>query len=53
MHLVWDSDIIERTGRDEDAWLANLNALDSPQNCDDESCLGQPFAHEAFYITHA
>ena len=31
MHRVWDSGIIERAGRDEDAWLADLNAMDTPE----------------------
>jgi nuclease S1 len=31
MHWVWDSGIIERASRDEEAWLADLNALDTPE----------------------
>jgi hypothetical protein len=31
MHRVWDSGIIERAGRVEDAWLADLNAMDRPE----------------------
>jgi hypothetical protein len=31
MHRVWDSGIIERAGRDEDAWLADLSAMDTPE----------------------
>src|SRR5262245_31655917 len=31
MHRVWDSDIIERAGRDEDRWLAELVAIDTPE----------------------
>ncbi len=29
MHRLWDSDIIERAGRDEDRWLAELVAMDT------------------------
>ena len=32
MHRLWDSDMIERTDRSEDAWLADLAALDTPEN---------------------
>jgi hypothetical protein len=28
---VWDSDVIERAGRDGDRWLADLVALDAPK----------------------
>ena len=31
MHRVWDSGIIERAGRAEGAWLADLTALDTPE----------------------
>jgi hypothetical protein len=31
VHPVWDFDLIERSGRGEDAWLAKLEALDSPE----------------------
>src|SRR5262249_41614001 len=31
MHRVWDSGIIERAGRGEDAWLAGLVAMDTPE----------------------
>jgi hypothetical protein len=31
MHRVWDSGIIERAGRVEDRWLADLAALDTPE----------------------
>jgi hypothetical protein len=31
MHRLWDSGIIERVGGDEDAWLAGVLALDSPE----------------------
>jgi hypothetical protein len=31
MHRVWDSCIIERAGRVEDAWLADLTAMDAPE----------------------
>jgi hypothetical protein len=30
-HRVWDSDLIECAGRVEDRWLADLNALDTPE----------------------
>jgi hypothetical protein len=32
MHRLWDSDMIEREGDDEDFWLADLAALDQPAN---------------------
>jgi hypothetical protein len=31
MHRVWDFGIIERAGRVEDAWLADLDAMDTPE----------------------
>jgi hypothetical protein len=31
MHRVWDSGIIERASRVEDAWLADLNVMDTPE----------------------
>ncbi len=31
MHRLWDSDMIERTSKDEDYWLNDLAALDSPE----------------------
>jgi nuclease S1 len=31
MHRLWDSDMIERTSKDEVYWLADLAALDSPE----------------------
>jgi hypothetical protein len=30
MHLLWDSDMIGRVSHDEDFWLADLAALDTP-----------------------
>jgi hypothetical protein len=30
MHRLWDSDMIERTSKDEQFWLTNLAALDTP-----------------------
>ena len=32
MHRLWDSDMIERTQRSEDAWIADLAALDTAEN---------------------
>jgi nuclease S1 len=32
MHQLWDSDMIERAGDDEDFWLADLAPLDTPGN---------------------
>lgn len=32
MHRLWDSDMIERAGDDEDFWLADLALLDTPGN---------------------
>ena len=32
MHRLWDSDMIDRTHRSDDAWLADLAALDTPEN---------------------
>ena len=32
MHRLWDSDMIERAGDDEDFWLADLALLDTPAN---------------------
>jgi hypothetical protein len=32
MHRLWDSDMIERVGRDEDFWLADLARLDTADN---------------------
>ena len=32
MHRLWDSDMIERAGDDEDFWLADLAPLDTPEN---------------------
>jgi hypothetical protein len=32
MHRVWDSGIIERAGRVEAAWLADLSAMDTPES---------------------
>ena len=34
MHCLWDSDMIERAGDDEDFWLADLAELDTPENRD-------------------
>jgi hypothetical protein len=31
MHRLWDSDMIERFSKDEDAWLKDLAILESPQ----------------------
>lgn len=31
MHRLWDSDIIERAGRDEEKWLAELIAMDTDE----------------------
>jgi hypothetical protein len=31
MHRVWDSGIIDRAGRAEHAWLADLTAIDTPE----------------------
>ncbi len=31
MHRLWDSDMIERTSKDEDYWLKDLATLDSPE----------------------
>ncbi|MGP0069164.1 MAG: S1/P1 nuclease, partial [Isosphaeraceae bacterium] len=31
MHRVWDSNIIQHAGRDEDRWLADLIAMDTDQ----------------------
>ena len=31
MHRVWDSGILERTGRNEDAWLVEHAAIDTPE----------------------
>jgi nuclease S1 len=31
MHRLWDTDMIERTSKDEDFWLADLARLDSPE----------------------
>jgi hypothetical protein len=30
MHRLWDSDLIQRAGDDEDFWLTDLAALDTP-----------------------
>jgi S1/P1 Nuclease len=30
MHPFWDSDMIERSSKDEDYWMTDLAALDSP-----------------------
>jgi hypothetical protein len=30
MHRVWDSDMIERAGRDQNRWLAELAEMDTP-----------------------
>jgi hypothetical protein len=32
MHRVWDSGIIDRAGRGEPAWLADLAAMDTPES---------------------
>ena len=32
MHRLWDSDIIQRAGDDEDFWMADLASLDTPKN---------------------
>ena len=32
MHRLWDSDMIQREGDDEDFWLADLALLDTPAN---------------------
>jgi hypothetical protein len=32
LHRVWDSGIIEHASRDEDRWIADLAALDTPEN---------------------
>jgi hypothetical protein len=32
MHRLWDSDMIERAGDTEDFWLADLAALDTPDD---------------------
>ncbi len=32
MHRLWDSDIIERAGDDEDFWMADLGPLDTDKN---------------------
>jgi hypothetical protein len=32
MHRVWDTDMIERVGNGEDFWMADLAALDTPEN---------------------
>ena len=32
MHRLWDSDMIERTGKTEELWLADLAAQDTPTN---------------------
>ncbi len=34
MHQLWDSDMIERAGDDEDFWLTDLAELDTPGNRD-------------------
>jgi hypothetical protein len=34
MHRVWDSGIIEHAGGNEDAWLADLVAMDTPETRD-------------------
>jgi len=34
MHRLWDSDMIQRAGDDEDFWLADLAPLDTPANRD-------------------
>jgi hypothetical protein len=31
MHRLWDSDMIERTSKNEDYWLNDLAALDTPE----------------------
>jgi nuclease S1 len=31
MHRLWDTDMIERTSKDEDYWLKDLATLDSPE----------------------
>jgi hypothetical protein len=31
MHRLWDSDMIERTSKDEEYWLKDLATLDSPE----------------------
>ena len=31
MHRLWDSDMIERTSKNEDYWLTDLAALDTPE----------------------
>ena len=31
MHRLWDSDMIERTSKDEQFWLTDLAALDTPE----------------------
>jgi nuclease S1 len=31
LHRVWDSGILERVSRDEDRWLAELAAMDTPE----------------------
>jgi S1/P1 Nuclease len=35
MHRLWDTDMIERTGKDEDFWLNDLAVQDSPEARDD------------------
>jgi hypothetical protein len=32
MHRVWDFDMIEHVSTSEDFWLADLAALDTPEN---------------------
>jgi hypothetical protein len=34
MHRLWDSDMIERAGDDEDFWMTDLAPLDTPANRD-------------------
>jgi S1/P1 Nuclease len=31
MHRLWDTDMIERTSKDEDYWLTDLASLDTPE----------------------
>jgi hypothetical protein len=31
MHRLWDTDMIERTSKDEEFWLTDLTTLDSPE----------------------
>jgi hypothetical protein len=34
MHRVWDSGIHDRAGGNENTWLADLKAMDTPENRD-------------------